>query len=160
MAKLLGDYQYLMKIWTVRFFQFVFRRNDFIFQHPWLLKPHFIDGYYKYLKGQDQVETDQFFHDDSDDIEDDEGGSRISKRIKQGTKNKIGQSIRNSEISEISQEKISKYFSNVNDDDDDDTISTDRMGVVMKAMKKQWWYDMFDVDRSQFDVSLIIKKTD
>jgi hypothetical protein len=34
------------------------------------------------------------------------------------------------------------------------------MGVVMKAMKKQWWYDMFDVDRSQFDVSLIIKKTD
>jgi hypothetical protein len=29
------------------------------------------------------------------------------------------------------------------------------MGVVTKAMKKEWWYDMFDVDQSQFDVSLI-----
>jgi hypothetical protein len=26
------------------------------------------------------------------------------------------------------------------------------MDVVTKAMKKEWWYDMFDVDRSQFDV--------
>jgi hypothetical protein len=31
------------------------------------------------------------------------------------------------------------------------------MSVVMKAMKKEWWYDMFDVDASQFDVSLIPK---
>lgn len=32
------------------------------------------------------------------------------------------------------------------------------MGLVMKAMKKEWWYDIFDVERSQFDVGLIIKK--
>jgi hypothetical protein len=32
------------------------------------------------------------------------------------------------------------------------------MGLVMKAIKKEWWYDMFDVDQSQFDVSLITKK--
>lgn len=27
------------------------------------------------------------------------------------------------------------------------------MNLVNKAMKKEWWYDIFDVDRSQFDVS-------
>ncbi len=157
MAKLLGDYQYLMKIWTVRFFLFVFYVNDSIFQHPWLLKPHFIDGYYKYLKGQDQVETDQFFQDDPDDIEDDEGGTRTPKRIK----NKIVQPVKNPEILEIPQQKISKYFPIIIDDDDDEdgtSTSTDRMGLVMKAIKKEWWYDMFDVDQSQFDVSLITKK--
>ncbi|CAF4270766.1 unnamed protein product [Rotaria sordida] len=79
MAKLLTDYQYLMKIWT----------------HPWLLKPHFIDGYQKYLRGQDQVETDQFFQDDPDDIEDEYEGSRIQKRTKQASKDKITQSVRN-----------------------------------------------------------------
>ncbi|CAF4299466.1 unnamed protein product, partial [Rotaria sordida] len=47
---------------------------------------------------------------------------------------------------------ISKYFSNTNDQDD--TISADRMANVLKAMKKEWWYDMFDVERSQFDIEL------
>jgi hypothetical protein len=70
--------------------------------------------------------------------------------------------VRNAERLEIPQPKVSKYFStiiNIDDDDDDDSTSTDRMSVVMKAMKKEWWYDMFDVDRSQFDVSLITKQT-
>ncbi|CAF2881288.1 unnamed protein product [Rotaria sp. Silwood2] len=131
MAKLLGDYQYLMKIWT----------------HPWLLKPHFIDGYQKYLKGQDQIETDQFFQDDPDDIEDEYGGSRTQKRPKQVPRNKTTQLI----TTTTSQTITSKYFSNTNDNDD--VMSTDRMANVVKAMKKEWWYDIFDVDRSQFDVS-------
>jgi uncharacterized protein YqeY len=70
--------------------------------------------------------------------------------------------VRNSEILQIPQQKISKYFSTIIDDDDDEdgaSTSTDRMGVVMKAIKKEWWYDMFDVDKSQFDVSLITRKT-
>jgi hypothetical protein len=50
--------------------------------------------------------------------------------------------------------KINKYFSTV-DDDDDDLVCTDRMELVDKAIKKEWWYDMFDVDGSQFDVSFI-----
>ncbi|CAF4275481.1 unnamed protein product, partial [Rotaria sordida] len=28
------------------------------------------------------------------------------------------------------------------------------MANVLKAMKKEWWYDMFDVERSQFDIEL------
>ncbi|CAF3728884.1 unnamed protein product [Rotaria sp. Silwood1] len=132
MAKLLTDYQYLMKIWT----------------HPWLLKPHFIDGYQKYLKGEDQVETDQFFQDDPDDIEDEYGGSRTQKRTKQAPNNKITQAT----TTTTSRPIISKYFSNTNDNDD--VISTDRMTNVVKAMKKEWWYDIFDVDRSQFDIEL------
>ncbi|CAF3780855.1 unnamed protein product [Rotaria sp. Silwood1] len=132
MAKLLTDYQYLMKIWT----------------HPWLLKPHFIDGYQKYLKGEDQVETDQFFQDDPDDIEDEYGGSRTQKRTKQAPNNKITQAT----TTTTSRPIISKYFSNTNDNDD--VISTDRITNVVKAMKKEWWYDIFDVDRSQFDIEL------
>ncbi|CAF1224117.1 unnamed protein product [Rotaria sordida] len=132
MAKLLTDYQYLMKIWT----------------HPWLLKPHFIDGYQKYLRGQDQVETDQFFQDDPDDIEDEYEGSRTQKRTKQASKDKITPST----TTTTSRSVISKYFSNTNDRDD--TISTDRMANVLKAMKKEWWYDMFDVEQSQFDIEL------
>jgi hypothetical protein len=27
----------------------------------------------------------------------------------------------------------------------------------MKEMKKEWWYDIFDVNQSQFDVRFIIK---
>ncbi|CAF1123246.1 unnamed protein product [Adineta steineri] len=131
-AKLFSDYQYLMKIWT----------------HPWLLKPHFIDGYYKKRKDQDQVETDQFFQDDSDDIEDDEEGSRTQKHAKQRSKNKFTQSI----TSSTSQSTISEYF--LTSDDDDDSIVTDRMDEVMKAMKNEWWYDMFNVDRSQFDIEI------
>ncbi|CAF3972579.1 unnamed protein product [Adineta steineri] len=138
MAKLLGDYQYLMKIWT----------------HPWLLRPHFIDGYYKYLKGQDQVETDQFFQDDPDEmIDDDEVGLKTQKRTKQVSKIKPIQSI----TTATPQMKISKYFPNADDEDDDDednSASTDKLAVVMKAMKKEWWYDMFDVEQSQFDIEL------
>ncbi|UJR09733.1 hypothetical protein I4U23_013962 [Adineta vaga] len=136
MAKLLGDYQYLMKIWT----------------HPWLLKPHFIDGFHKYLKGQDQIETDQFFQDDPDDIDDDEGGSRTQKHIKQKPKPKFSQS---NMTTTIPQQKISKYFSNADDnDDDDDSVCSSKAEVVEKAMKKEWWYDMFDVNQSQFDIEL------
>lgn len=45
----------------------------------------------------------------------------------------------------------SQYFSNKNDNS---VVTTDRTVTVLNAMKKEWWYDMFDVDRSQFDVSL------
>ena len=126
-----------------------------------MLKPHFIDGYRKYLKGQDRVETDQFFQDDPDEIEDDEGGTRTQRRAKPPTKSRMAQSMINLTGSETPQTKISKYFSTINDsDEDDDSGSTDRTEMVTKAMKKEWWYDMFDVDRSQFDVSLRIKLID
>ncbi|CAF3346610.1 unnamed protein product [Rotaria socialis] len=131
MAKLLGDYQYLMKIWT----------------HPWLLKPHFIDGYQKYLKGQDRVETDQFFQDDPDDIEDENEGSRTQKRTKQPSINNRMQSTINT-----AQRVTSKYFST--DNDNNDVVSTDRMTDVLNSMKQEWWYDIFEVDRSQFDIEL------
>ncbi|CAF0981206.1 unnamed protein product [Adineta ricciae] len=133
MAKLLGDYQYLMKIWT----------------HPWLLKPHYIDGYYKYLKGQDQVETDQFFNDDPDEI-DDEGGTKTPKRVKPRNTTKM---LPRGMTATAPQQRISKYFQN-GDSDDDDSKSLTRAEVVEKAMKKEWWYDMFDVNKSQFDIEL------
>lgn len=110
-----------------------------------MLKPHFIDGYQKYLKGQDQVETDQFFHDDPDELDDDQGGTRTQRRPKPGSKN-LNQS------STTPQTKISKYFSTGNDSDED-TGNPDRMQLVMRAMRKEWWYDMFDVNGAQFDVS-------
>jgi len=110
MAKLLGDYQYLMKIWT----------------HPWLLKPHFIDGYSKYLKGQDQVKTDQFFQDDSDDPDE----SRPTKKN--------------------SSARVSQYFSHVKQN----KTNLNRTEVVSDALKNEWWFDMFDVERSKFDIEL------
>ena len=55
------------------------------------------------------------------------------------------------------QQKISKYFQN-GESDDDDSKSLTRAEVVEKAMKKEWWYDMFDVNKSQFDVSSIVMK--
>ena len=48
------------------------------------------------------------------------------------------------------QSKISRYFST--SQGDTSAAGTDRTQLVMKAMKKEWWYDMFDVDQSQFDV--------
>ncbi len=131
--------------------------NDWNFQHPWLLKPHFIDGYRKYLKGQDRVETDQFFQDDPDEIEDDLGGTRTQRRIKPSAKSTMTPSIRSLAGAGTPQAKISKYFSTIDDSDDDASENTDRTELVTKAMKKEWWYDMFDVDRSQFDVSLCTK---
>ena len=56
------------------------------------------------------------------------------------------------------QQRISKYFSNISDDDDDDARSSSRTEVVEKALKREWWYDMFDVNQSQFDVSVSIAK--
>lgn len=87
------------------------------------------------------METDQFFRDDSDDPDEDEDGSRSQKPKKKSSLNKMQP-----------RSNVSKYFANVDDANDDDVLNPDRMSVVMKAMKKEWWYDMFDVEQSQFDV--------
>ena len=108
-AKLFSDYQYLMKIWT----------------HPWLLKPHFIGRYHKHRKDQDQIETDKFFQDNSDDEE----GSTTQR-------------------SSTSQSTVSS------DESDNSIMTHDRMDEVMKAMKNEWWYQMFDIDQSQFDIEM------
>ena len=100
------------------------------------------------MKGQDQVATDQFFHDDPDEIDDDQGGTRTPRRPRPGSKNLNHSSINTSISSTISQTKLSKYFPT-----DDDGANSNRIDVVTKAMKKEWWYDIFEVDRSQFDVS-------
>lgn len=126
--------------------------DDCYFQHPWLLKPHFIDGYRKYLKGQNQVETDQFFHDDPDDLDDDQGGTQTQRRPRPGSKNLNQSSIRSVTASTMPQTKISKYFPTENDSDED-AGNLDRTDLVRRAMRKEWWYDMFEVDQAQFDVS-------
>ena len=108
------------------------------------------------MKGQDQVATDQFFHDDPDEIEDDQGGTRTPRRPRPGSKNLNHSSINSSIRLTTPQTKISKYFPG--QDSDDDNGNPNRIDVVMKAMKKEWWYDMFEVDRAQFDVSRIREK--
>ena len=49
------------------------------------------------------------------------------------------------------QTKISTYFPIIIDSDEEEG-DLNRTDVVTKAMKKEWWYDMFEVDQSQFDV--------
>ena len=99
-----------------------------IWTHPWLLKPHFIDRYHKHRKDQDQIETDKFFQDDSGDEE----GSLTQR-------------------SSTSQSTVSS------DESDNSIMAHDRMDEVMKAMKNEWWYQMFDVDQSQFDIEMSAK---
>lgn len=97
------------------------------------MKPHFLDGYQKYLKGQDQVATDQFFQDDSDDPDEFGEGSRTKKR---------------SQTNKKPTTRVSQYFAHIKHD----KTKINRTEVVTDAMKKEWWYDMFDVERAKFDV--------
>lgn len=39
------------------------------------------------------------------------------------------------------------------------TIHPEKMDVVLRAMKKEWWYDIFDVDQAEYDVMKDRKRT-
>jgi hypothetical protein len=90
------------------------------------LKPHFIDGYRKFVKGDDQVNTDPFFNDDSDELD------NIDERT--------------------SKSNINKYFSTNKENTTINDKKIDRLDIITQAMKNEWWYDMFDVERAENDV--------
>ena len=70
------------------------------------------------------MKTDQFFQDDSDDPDE----SRPTKKN--------------------SSARVSQYFSHVKQN----KTNLNRTEVVSDALKNEWWFDMFDVERSKFDV--------
>lgn len=78
--------------------------------------------------------TDQFFQDESDDPDETTDGSRPTKKKSQAAKKAPA--------------RVSQYFAHVKHD----KTNVNRTEVVTDAMKNEWWYDMFDVERAKFDV--------
>ena len=75
------------------------------------------------------MKTDHFFQDDSETDDDDDGRSTKKKK------------------------KVTSQYFDKSQINHKKSLNPERMDVVLKAMKKEWWYDMFDVDRAEYDVS-------
>jgi hypothetical protein len=126
MTQLFSDYQYLMKIWTVCLKNLLLNIEYFFlyFQHPWLLRPYFIEYHNKRLKDDDQTDPYNIFEEDFD--VDNSKPMEISP-----TRNLLSLSIKN--ILNITPEEN-----------------------ALNAMKEQWWFNIFEPNNSQFDVSSIL----
>ena len=107
-AKLFADYQYLMKIWTVRRIGDEWQSGKWIrfIQHPWLLRPHFMDRWKKQQKkdANELEKIDPFFNDinglsDEDEDENTVLEDETSKKKLSASKRSPAKTVKNKRLS-------------------------------------------------------------